>query len=352
MNAAVYQDVALNWSPDDKRDWTFRSITIALLVFFALAAVAVNLIEVPKEQRTIVEVPERITKFIGERPKPAKVVAPPVKKEITQVKPIPLPEPIKTPVIEIPRAEPEKTEPSKPAKVEKRPETQRTPSSDKQRAAQEAANKQGLQTLRDGLADLLDDSSFDDVMNNSGSGTIVHSGRGDSLLAASPLADGGALSADLSGAGTGSSSGSARFVAPVNSTELVALAAADVKSQLDAPNKLTEQSSASGSSVQRTRGSGREREQEELTLMFDRNKGKLQSLYDRERRSNPGLKGKVVIELTIEPSGEVSSAKIISSELDHPKLEKRLLSRVKKFTFSARDVDTVTVIYPIEFLPS
>ena len=72
------------------------------------------------------------------------------------------------------------------------------------------------------------------------------------------------------------------------------------------------------------RSGDRIRPEEEVTIVFDRNKGRLYSLYNRARRSNPHLKGKVGIEITIAPAGTVTNVKILSSELGDPKLESRL----------------------------
>jgi protein TonB len=43
---------------------------------------------------------------------------------------------------------------------------------------------------------------------------------------------------------------------------------------------------------------------------------------------------------------------IISSELHAPELERKLLVRVKQFSFGAREGDVMVVTYPIDFLPS
>jgi len=43
---------------------------------------------------------------------------------------------------------------------------------------------------------------------------------------------------------------------------------------------------------------------------------------------------------------------VVSSELHAPNLERKLVSRVKLFNFGAKDVNTMVVTYPIEFLPS
>ncbi len=43
---------------------------------------------------------------------------------------------------------------------------------------------------------------------------------------------------------------------------------------------------------------------------------------------------------------------IVSSEMNNPALERRLMSRIKLFNFGAKQVGTVTVTYPVVFLPS
>ncbi len=94
------------------------------------------------------------------------------------------------------------------------------------------------------------------------------------------------------------------------------------------------------------------RTEESVTLIFDRNKSKLFSLYNRARRKNPNLKGKIILEITIAPSGKVSKIIIVSSELNDKSLESGLLKRIKRFNFGAQPVEQVTVSYPIDFLPS
>ncbi len=110
--------------------------------------------------------------------------------------------------------------------------------------------------------------------------------------------------------------------------------------------------SGGGSSLPRRSGGQTARAIEELNAVFDRYKGQLQNIYQRALRRDPTLQGKVVFELTISPSGKVIRAKIISSELNNKKLERRLIIKVKSFRFAAKDVKKVTVTMPIDFLPS
>jgi len=105
-----------------------------------------------------------------------------------------------------------------------------------------------------------------------------------------------------------------------------------------------------GASGNRNKRAGRT--DEEIQLVFDRNKSAIYALYNRALREKPTLQGKLVLRLTIAPSGEVLNIGIVSSDLRDADLEQKLTLRVKRFDFGAKDVDTVTVTYPIEFFPS
>jgi protein TonB len=102
------------------------------------------------------------------------------------------------------------------------------------------------------------------------------------------------------------------------------------------------------------KGAGKKggRDASEVRQILDSNKGSIFSLYSRALRENPNLQGKVVLEIVIAPSGEVTGCRILSSELNDPELEKKLVARIKSIHFPAQDVDTMTVTHPIEFLPS
>jgi len=105
----------------------------------------------------------------------------------------------------------------------------------------------------------------------------------------------------------------------------------------------------------RTGGAGGQssRPYEEIELVFQKNKGRIFSLYNRALRKDPSLQGKIVLELTIQPNGRVSKVRIISSELNNPTLESKLIRTVKGFRFKARtNVGTLVVKYPIDFLPT
>lgn len=91
---------------------------------------------------------------------------------------------------------------------------------------------------------------------------------------------------------------------------------------------------------------------ESIQVVFDRNKQALFAMYQRALRSNPALQGTVVLRLEIQPSGEVTGAEIVSSELNDSELESKIVNRVKLFDFGAKNVPVWRGRYPINFFPS
>ena len=95
------------------------------------------------------------------------------------------------------------------------------------------------------------------------------------------------------------------------------------------------------------------RTDEEIQIVFDRYKAALYRLYNRELRRDPTLRGQIVIRLTIEPDGSVSLCELHSSTMDAPVLAGQVVDRVQTFDFGAKeDIVAITIIYPIDFLPS
>jgi len=86
--------------------------------------------------------------------------------------------------------------------------------------------------------------------------------------------------------------------------------------------------------------------------VFTKNKGAIDAMYARALRDNPALSGKVVLEITIAPSGDITAARIVSSELKDPEFESKLLARIRLFKFEAKDVATLTATKPIDFFPA
>src|SRR6185369_9975961 len=79
-----------------------------------------------------------------------------------------------------------------------------------------------------------------------------------------------------------------------------------------------------GGTASRGDGGKASRALEDIRLVFERNKSSIYAIYNRALREEPGLQGKVVLKLTIAPSGQVTGLTIVSSELKKPDVEEKL----------------------------
>lgn len=107
-----------------------------------------------------------------------------------------------------------------------------------------------------------------------------------------------------------------------------------------------------GGTLQKGSGGKASRSIEEIRLVFERNKGAIYAIYNRALREDPSLQGKVTFELKISPAGHVVGCRVVGSELKAPELEQKLVARISQFDFGAKDVDPMTVNFPVDFLPS
>ncbi|MGE5189200.1 MAG: AgmX/PglI C-terminal domain-containing protein [Gemmatimonadota bacterium] len=100
-------------------------------------------------------------------------------------------------------------------------------------------------------------------------------------------------------------------------------------------------------------GIGPGRTDEEIQIVFDRYKASLYRIYNVELRKDPTLRGKILMRISIEASGAVSLCNVESTDLASPDLVARIVERIKRFNFGAKDgVQRVTILYPIDFLPA
>jgi TonB family protein len=308
----IYSNLALEWSPDKKADHNFNKIAVIALVVTLLVGLFIAGIELPKEERRVKPaVPERVAQFIMEKEKP-------------EVKPEPKPEKLPKPII--------------PKTLKKRPEIQKALTKAEKKARKKAESS-GLLALSSELTDLMDTESISAMV-----GVKTKRSNG-STQAATHHRD------VLSDVGKGSGGVDAsRYTASRSTTKLSQREITLVKQSLLTGKAAggTDKSASSKNASSKQTG----RSEAELTVVFDRYKGSLYSVYNRARRKNPGLSGKIVLEITIAPGGKVTAVRIVSSELGDAELEKSLLRRIRGFDFGKKDVEPITVTYPIEFLPS
>ncbi len=84
---------------------------------------------------------------------------------------------------------------------------------------------------------------------------------------------------------------------------------------------------------------------------FERNKSALFSIYNRARRQNPLLEGKVVLALTIAPGGAVVDVEVAESTLGDEGVARRIAQRVALFNFGPMEVPERSVRFPVDFAP-
>jgi TonB family protein len=296
--APFFRRFELPWAQSEESERQFKKLLRILLIICTVLAIIIYLLPAPKRAKPSVDdLPDRVVQLIVERPKP-----PP---------PPPPPEPEDQP-------EPEKPKPEQQKPVEK---------------PKPNVRNQGMLALADELADLRDQNlDLADPQLK----TPVADARSERNLITSQAGrtSGGINTANLA-RGFG---GGAGAIGTHSTTQVQHGAGLD-------PN--------AGGRVQRTGTSGKNsRASEEVEMVLDRNKGALYALYQRALRDLPEMEGKLVLEFTIAPTGEITMCRVISSELNNPELEKKIVARVRLIRFKAADVEPLTVSKPIEFFPN
>jgi periplasmic protein TonB len=301
--APYYREFDLPWEGDPESSARFRRILRVLLILLVLFGILFPLLPTPK--RTLAEeVPERLARVMTQTPKP------------------PPPPPPPTPKVE-----------EKP-KIEPKLAMVRPPVDERQRA-REKAQKQ-LNQVKDELADLRDVMDMKPLETKNLSGAVGADAHAERSLITSKVGIGsGGITSANSSRGFGSGAGS------LTGHDTTAVNSGIVRSGLNARGPAA---SGGGGKAARSR--------EEIELIFDRNKGRIYSLYARALRDNAELQGKLVLEFTIAPSGEVTMCRVVSSELKDAELERKIIALVRLFRFDPKDVDTITTTKPIDFFPA
>jgi TonB family protein len=209
------------------------------------------------------------------------------------------------------------------------------PPVDERQRAKEKAQKQ-LNKVKDELADLRDVMNLAPLETKNLSGEVGADSHAERSLITSRAGTGsGGITSASSSRGFGTGAGS-----------LTGHDATAVSSGIAA-------SGLNNRAVTRSGGGGKAgRSPEEIELVFDKNKGRIYNLYARALRDNAELQGKLVLEFTIAPSGEVTMCRVVSSELKDPELEQKIIALVRLFRFDPKDVDAITTTKPIDFFPA
>lgn len=338
---AFFIDPLLPWDPLPGESSRLRRLLVLMLLLFLIAWVVLPRVQVPVPDRATAEaVPERLAKVVLEKKEEIKPPPPPKKEEIKEEKPSETPE-------------------DKPKDAESKPK----PSEQQVTVAREQADKamgQAKAALSD-LASLRDEfSATTDIAGGGGNngingGTLStaggqsvgtsrslltsRAGKGSGGLGGYYSAGSFASSGSGGGVGGGKGAGSGLGIGNGSGPGL-----ASVKSTIVAEGESVGRKASKDGKSRRT--------DEEIRRIFDRNSGALQSMYQRALRDNPALQGSVMLSLSIAPDGSVSKCALLSSELNDPTLETKLVARVKLFNFGADQVEAWEGKWPLNFFPN
>ncbi len=304
-----YRPMVMPWQDqaEDKRRFR-KTLSIALLVVLCLAIMTKLWVFPTRQEQEIAEIPKQLVRLVQtERPKP-----PPVEKQLEQ----------------------KASETSKDAAKGMTAEKQK---------AHAKAMKSGVLAFKEGFSDLMQDSASlklgADAHITTNGQMAAGPGIGSRSLVVAQGQNGGsggintaALSrgVGVGGGGGGNGIGGVGF--------------SRVQSAVG---------TAAGEDRPLSSGAGPSRTDEEIQIVFDRYKATLYRIYNRELRSDPTLRGKMILRITIEPNGEVSACRIESTTMASATLSTEIVERVKKFNFGVKDgVPKITILYPIDFLPA
>jgi TonB family protein len=326
-NAAVliHRVYDLPWSADAEQDGKFRRQLLMFVGASLAFALLLSFLPVPeRDPAEIIEIPERYARLlVEERPLPP---PPPVVREE------PVPEPVEPePIVE------EVVEPE-PVVQEVVPVEQPVPVPepvDIVAEARERASVAGLLPFAQELATLRDAEIADALVTRDLPGEISAAApvnQRSMITSSVGTSSGGINTASLSRNTGGSGIGSRTTTVVESPVEAIG--------------------PAGGAAIRTGQSDLASRSREEIERVFDTNKGAIYTLYNRALRTNPTLQGKVVLSITITADGRVSNCEIVTSELNDPDLEQKLVQRVMLFQFEARDVETVTLTKPIDFFPA
>ena len=315
------QQIVMPWARSGQEDRHFRISLVLTVVAAVVLSVLVGMIAIPAAERPKqIQLPERVARLVREERQP----------------PPPPPRPI-----EEPEAEEESPEPEPEPDADQTPEETSEPRDEPEVAVlseqeiKEKVRTKGILAFRDSIASRATlrtttqlgsqarVRAVDDEAINRPQRSMVGTGA-PGLDSGINLGD---ISRDVGGGGA-----------------VASIEVARVASSIETEG-ATARPRASAALAGRT--------DEDIQIVFDRYKALLYRLYNRELRRDPRLRGQMVIKLTIEPDGSVSSCVVQSSTMQAPELEAQVIERVRTFDFGAREeITAMTIIYPIDFMPA
>lgn len=299
-----FQPMVMPWSRQGEDERRFRKLLLIIMMTTIFLGGIVPLLKRPVDKTKEAVVPERIAQLVKKKQEPKPVEQKPLEKMDKKDEKVP------------PKKTPEETQ-----------------------KARAVAETKGVLAFKNNFADLIEDAPSNlgaqARISNSGRAAAGDAPQRSMIVAQATGGSGGINTSNLSRQGTGGGG----------------------QSITGSGMRFARVESATGAGVADDRplskGAGPSRTDEEIQIVFDRYKSALYRIYNRELRSDPTLRGKMVLRLTIEPDGRVSACTVKSTDLNSPALSADIIDRVLKFNFGTKEgVSALTILYPIDFLPA
>jgi hypothetical protein len=346
VSPVPYRPMIMPWTKEAESERRFRrAVLVALIVCFVFGSI-ISSITVPIVDRAVevVEIPERLAKLVKkELPKPEQIPRP-VAKE-------PQEEPKQAQEDPKPRPEPEK-KPDKPKGEAPAPEPPKVAAADDggAAAARKKAERVGVLAFKTALADLMEETPIAKL------GTEARLSNESARVAGQAVAQRSLVAMQAHGGSSGGigNAGVSRNVGRGNVDRLggggVGMGGGGGTGFGRVESSIAD---LEESSRPLSEGPAGGRTDEEIQIVFDRYKAALYRIYNKELRTDPTLRGKMLLRISIETSGEVSMCKVEFTDLASPELVAGIVERIKRFNFGPKEgVPQITILYPIDFLPA
>ncbi|RYY73566.1 MAG: energy transducer TonB [Gammaproteobacteria bacterium] len=333
----IMSTMQLPWSFSDDDQRFKKILTVSFIIFF-IASIPVTLIKLPElTRKEKAELPPQLARVMLEKQE------------------LPPPKPIEPPKVEEKKPEEKKPEEKKSAEkpVEKAPvpvkstekPVDRPQNNDAKSEAVANAKAQAqaqISTFKDDLMEMREALQTDTVET---AAATVSNGAGQAAQVDRSMINSGKV--------TGSGGINVNAIGGSRDVGGVALSGREttkVKSGLAEASKKAAGATGAGGGNSDGAG-GAARSEEEIRKIMEQYKASFFSIYNRALKEDATLQGKVVVKIVIDPTGQVIDASIVSSELNNPALEAKIIAKIKSINFSTANVAKSTINYSFDFLP-
>lgn len=319
----LFNQQGLPWNQEEGERSRLVKIVSAVLPVFLVMVVYISWIQLPEQDReTLEKLPPQLAKVILKKPKPK-----------------PEPKVVKIPEVEKPKPEPKVAKKPEPKKEAPKPkprivkEQKVKPKPEEVKLAREKAKNSGLLAMSNQL------SALSAIADNVKLDTPK-------TLTAKPIAR--KVEDKLAASATSTRSGGMKDANLTQETQELSLASRQA-TELEEAEEIAMELEVAELEAKRMVA---QRSREEIRRTMDANKAAINSIYNRELRKKPSLRGAFTAQLVVEPSGQVSSCLTTDSTLNEPTLEDKICKRLQLVNFGQKQgVDTATFNYPIELFP-